>query len=91
MNTKLLLKTLVVLAISPFFLLSGCSKDNEEENLLRDPFYKGALLNADLNLLNNYWSVYEVNFDGKSAEVTQIYGNCDRDFFNFSKSGAYLE
>ena len=91
MNKNFVLKVMVMLALSPFFLLSGCSKDSEEDILEVDPFYKGALATADINLLNKYWSVYEVNYDGRSADVEQFFGNCDRDFFTFFKDGSYKE
>lgn len=84
-NSRLLIYCLVLL------FLQGCTKDDNDGDIESDPFYKGAQANADLSLLYTYWSVYEVNFEGRTASVPITYGNCDRDFFKFFEQGSYKE
>ena len=85
------LKGMFAFSLVVFILMSGCSSDEDDSSLQSDPFYQGALINADLKLLNQYWSVYEVNYQKKTAEVPKTYGNCDRDFFTFLNDGSYRE
>jgi hypothetical protein len=91
MSKNFTLKSLIALSFSFFILISGCSSNEDDSPIQADPFYQGALVNVDLKLLNQYWSVFEVNYQKQTAEVPKTYGNCDRDFFTFFDDGAYKE
>lgn len=72
-------------------LMSGCSRNEDDSPFHSDPFYQGALVNADLKLLNRYWSIFQVNYEEVTIEVPKSFDNCDRDFFTFLNDGAYKE
>ena len=91
MSKNFTLKGMIALLFGFIVLMSGCSSNEDDSPFQSDPFYQGALLNADLELLNQYWSVYEVNYQKQTAEVPKTYGNCDRDFFTFLDDGTYKE
>lgn len=91
MSKNFTLKGSIALSFSFLILMSGCSSNEDDSPIQSDPFYQGALLNADLELLNQYWSVFEVNYQKQTAEVPKTYGNCDRDFFTFLDDGSYKE
>lgn len=77
------------LCLVAFF--SACSSNDDTSPEPGDSFYSGALTNANLTLLQQYWSIFEVNYEKTSADVPHIYGNCDRDFFTFLNNGMYRE
>lgn len=91
MVEKLPLKGFATLLAGLFFLVSGCSSNDDDSSIPPDSFYQGALVDPDLKLLNKYWSVFEVNYQKTTAEVPKLYGNCDRDFFIFQKDSRYKE
>ncbi|MFK7814426.1 MAG: lipocalin family protein [Maribacter sp.] len=79
------------LLFSAILLILSCSSEDDTVSISTDSFYKDAQVNADLTLLNRYWSIYEVNFDGKTASVPENFTNCDRDFFTLEPNGTYKE
>lgn len=91
MGKNYTLKGIWTLLFSAFILMSGCSSNDDGPSFLSDPFYKGALVKADIKLLNRYWSIFEVNYQQITAEVPKSYDNCDRDFFTFLPDGTYKE
>ena len=91
MSKYFTLKGNLALTLGFLFLMSACSSNEDDSSVDSDPFYQGALVDADLELLNQYWSLYEVNYQEQTAEIPKTYGNCDRDFFTFFGNGAYKE
>lgn len=85
------LKGILAWSLIVIILMSGCSSNEDDSSIESDPFYKGALVDANLELLNKYWSIFEVNYQKQTAEIPKTYGNCDRDFFTFLNDGSYKE
>jgi len=75
-----------------YILLLGCSSDESEDNpFSSDPFYKDVKTDSDTTLLFKFWSIYEVNFESRTAEIPNDFPNCDRNFFRFTNDGTYQD
>ncbi|SOC81630.1 Lipocalin-like domain-containing protein [Salinimicrobium sediminis] len=72
-------------------LITGCSKDDDEVAQPQDEFYKDALTSASIQQLSGVWAIYEVAFEGKSANVAATYEECGRDFFQFTATNTYRD
>ncbi len=81
---------IVILFFGTTVLFLACTKDDTPIGNT-DPFYQGANDKIDLDLLDTYWSIYEVSFNQKTAEVPLNYFGCDRDFFTFQADGTYKD
>lgn len=91
MSNNCTLKGIMAMSFSFFILISGCSRSEDDSPSQFDPFYRGALVDADLRLLNKYWSIFQVNYEQETVEIPKSYDNCDRDFFTFLNDGAYKD
>ncbi|MEJ1223185.1 hypothetical protein [Sediminicola sp. 1XM1-17] len=91
MSKNLTWKGMLASSLGVILLMSGCSSTEDDSAIESDPFYQDALVSADLSLLNQYWSIYEVNYQQQTAEIPKTYGNCDRDFFTFLNDGVYKD
>ena len=80
-----------VIFLFALFFVSGCSKEEDEGSEPGDNFYKEALTTASMQQLSGIWSIYEVAFEGKTAEVPATYEECGRDFFQFTNNNVYRD
>lgn len=69
---------------------TGCSKEDDLEEI-QNSFYKDALTNANRDLLEGTWAIFEVAYEGQRAEVPVTYADCGRDFFQFISNGTYRD
>ncbi len=74
-------------------LVVGCSKDDDSAkvSLNIDDFYGGSLNSATVDDLTGIWAIFNAQFNGKVAEIPEVYESCGRDFFVYSKDGTYTE
>lgn len=79
-----------VLFLLFLIVLTGCSKEDDLPET-EDSFYKDALISASEELLAGTWSIFEVSYQGKYADIPATYEECGRDFFQFISSGTYRE
>lgn len=73
------------------FLVTACSKDDDEISETKDEFYKGAVTSAGKQQLIGNWAIFEVAYNGKTADVPATYEECGRDFFQFTATNTYRD
>ncbi len=89
MNSKIKLFNLILWLSYVVMLFIGCSK--EENDIEQDSFYKNALKSATVSSIQGIWSLYEVEFNGRTVSIPNENMQCDRNFFIYNASGVYQE
>lgn len=85
------MKTSPVLLLLCLLILTSCSKDDDEISEPKEEFYKDVLTSATKQQLSGSWAIYEVAYEGKTAEVPVTYEECGRDFFQFTTTNVYRD
>tara|TARA_R110000868_G_scaffold158589_4_gene386827 strand:+ start:27819 stop:29900 length:2082 start_codon:yes stop_codon:yes gene_type:complete len=82
---------LIFIILGIFTIFIGCSKDDDQEQEVPNPFYANKLDAANPEKLDRIWSIFEGELLGEKVSIPENNPECGRDFFTYSKNGRYSE
>ena len=74
--------------IMAFCFLASCDKNDDDSS---SDFYDDAYASASEQALIGVWSIFNVSFENRMADVPANYPDCGRDYFSFSQNSQYTE